>query len=201
MKILLTICTLVITLSGIRVADGQTEQSAYTDAEAYAVYSVMLSPERPVSAAKARILVIETETVDYPKYSDDDSKCLASPKGEESIYDPVIAAYRAANKTASLLQPKFDLPVPYKLVSTSWIEGLFAKNGGGWKEFYAKYPNSGGLISMSAVGFNADKTIALVYMGYSCGGLCGSGGFHVLKKINGSWAEIKWAGASCAWVS
>jgi len=201
MKIHPTIFVLIIALSGLRMAYGQKELAAYTDADAYAVYSVILAPERPASVAKAKIFVIETETDDYPKYGDDDTKCLVSPKGEESTYDPVIAAYRAANKTASLLQPKFDLPVPYKLVSTSWIQGLFAKNGGGWKEFYANYPNSGGLISMSAVGFNADKTIALVYMGHSCGGLCGSGGYHVLKKINGSWAEIKWAGTSCVWVS
>jgi hypothetical protein len=193
---------LIIALSGVRAAYGQTEPSAYTDAEAYAVYSVLLTAEWPVTQAKAKKLVIETETVDYPKFSNDDMKCLVSPKGEESIYDPVITAYRAANKTPSLLQPRFDSPISYQLVSKSSVEDIFVKKGvAGWEDFYAKYPESGGVISMSAVGFNADKTIALVYMGHSCGGLCGGGTYHVLRKTDGKWAEIKWNGMSCTWAS
>jgi hypothetical protein len=36
---------------------------------------------------------------------------------------------------------------------------------GGRKTFYERHPGSEGLIELSAVGFNADKTIAVVFIG------------------------------------
>jgi hypothetical protein len=44
---------------------------------------------------------------------------------------------------------------------------------------------------LSAVGFNADKTIAAVWIYYDCGGLCGSGRLAVLRKAEGVWKETK----------
>ena len=72
---------------------------------------------------------------------------------------------------------------------------------GRWNEYYRQYPDSGGLLEFSAVGFNPDKTIAVVYMGHSCGDLCGGGTFHVLEKIDGKWKPLEWKGSSCAWAS
>ena len=54
---------------------------------------------------------------------------------------------------------------------------------------------------MSAVGFNVDKTLALVYVGHSCGGLCGGGSYHLLKKAGEKWVESPWKGVSCSWAS
>jgi hypothetical protein len=62
-------------------------------------------------------------------------------------------------------------------------------------------PYTGGWIELSAIGFNADKTVAVVYMGHLCGGLCGGGQFHVLQKKDGKWEPLKWQGKRCAWVS
>jgi hypothetical protein len=41
-----------------------------------------------------------------------------------------------------------------------------------WDGFYQKYPDSGGYMFLSAVGFDAPKQRAMVYMAGSCGGLC-----------------------------
>jgi hypothetical protein len=71
----------------------------------------------------------------------------------------------------------------------------------GWEGFYQRYPDSGGWIELSAVGFNVDKTVAVVYMGHHCGPLCGSGGFHVLEKKDGKWVALGWEGSGCAWAS
>jgi len=64
-----------------------------------------------------------------------------------------------------------------------------------------RVPGSGGYVEMSAVGFNSDKTLALLYAGHSCGGLCGGGTYHLLKKADGKWTEINWPGTTCTWVS
>ena len=202
MKNALTICTLIFALYGVRMTFGQAMPTPYTDAEAYEVYSVVIEAEWPIREAKAKKLVIQTETADYPMYGDDHMDCLAPAKGEEATYGPIIAAYHEANKVPWLLQPKFDTSVSYQLVSRASIERIFKEKGvAGWQDFYAKYPGSGGAISMSAVGFNADKTIAIVYMGHSCGGLCGGGRYHVLRKTDGKWSEIDWKGMSCVWAS
>jgi len=179
---------------------GQTASKTYDDPEAYAVFSSILEKEWPVRAAKARRLVIQAETTDYPDFGFE--RCLAPAKGEEQIYEPVIAAYREVNKKTWLLQRKFSAQVPYELVPKAWIAEIFAKKGiEGWKDFYSKYPDSGGSISMSAVGFNKDKTLAIVYMGHSCGGLCGGGAYHILRKTDGKWSEVDWKGLSCSWAS
>ena len=34
----------------------------------------------------------------------------------------------------------------------------------GWKRFYAKYPGSPGIITVSRVGLNRDKTLAFFYV-------------------------------------
>src|SRR5262249_227524 len=70
-----------------------------------------------------------------------------------------------------------------------------------WKDFYRKYPESGGWIELSAVGFNPEKTVAVVYVGHHCGNLCAGGHFQVLLKKNGKWAPIEWKGIASAWAS
>jgi len=77
----------------------------------------------------------------------------------------------------------------------------YALEKGGWEDFYKRYPNSGGWIELSAVGFNADKMAAVVYMGHYCGGLCGGAGFHVPQKKDGKCAPLEWKGETCVWRS
>ena len=176
------------------------QSAAYDDAEAYAVYSVVLQAEWPARVAKAKRLVIQIETEDYPFIGDEG--CLQPAEGDEAKYGPILAAYREINKKAKMLQRKFAPAFRYALVSKASIHNYFAIAGvDGWREFYRKYPDSGGYITMSAVGFNADKTIAIVYMGHSCGGLCGGGTYHFLRKAEGKWSEFQWPGSSCMWVS
>jgi len=50
-----------------------------------------------------------------------------------------------------------------------------------------RYPGAGQLISLSNVGFNKDRTEALVYVAYYCGSLCAGGSFITLKKPKDKW--------------
>lgn len=203
MRILATYSAILAILA-TAISGQKTTPLPYDDAEAYAVYSAVLFKEWPVREAKAKALVIQLETTGFKSFGTGDiGECLIPPKGEESIYEPVFNSYRDANKEPRVLLPKFTTAIPYRLVAKADFDAFFAKDGigGGWEEFYKKYPNSGGINHMSAVGFNSDRTIAIVYVGHSCGGLCGGGTYHVLKKSDGRWAEIEWHGGSCSWVS
>jgi hypothetical protein len=167
----------------------------YLDREAYEIYSTILPSEWPWREANAKVLVIRRETKDY-------DMCLRPDKESEAIVGPAIADYVKKNESPQLLQQMFSIEKPYQLIAADDLDSLFKNSvGGGWEEFYRLYPNSGGYIEFSAVGFNKDRTVAVVYMGHGCGGLCGGGEFHVLEKKEGEWIPLEWKGNRCVWDS
>src|ERR1051326_5503885 len=164
----------------------------YEDGEAYAVYASILPSEWSWRVANAKRLVIRSETENY-------RMCLQPEKGWERVVGPAISDYLKQNEKPWLLQPNFDIALPYQLVTADELKSAMAQ--GGWQAFSKLYPESGGWIAMSAVGFNSDKTVAVVYMGHSCGMRCGGGEFHVLQKKDGKWVPLAWKGMSCSWAS
>lgn len=187
----------MIFLSFSSVLMGQESPKPYDDSDAYEVYAAIIGNEWPISAAKATRLVLQAEITTFPFRP----MCLKPAPGDELTLGPLLTSYTKANEEPRVLQKSFKLDIPYELVSRSELDKIFAPNSEGWKPFNTKYPNSGGFIHMSAVGFNADKTLALVYMGHWCGGLCGGGTHHLLEKRDGNWIEIPWRGESCSWAS
>jgi len=169
----------------------QTTSSAYDDPDAYEVYVAILPSEWPMRNAHAKELVIRRETRSY-------QMCLKPDTQMRARVGPAIADYLIQNEKKWLLQPRFSFAIPYQFFEGSFDDVL---KRGGWDAYYRQYPESGGLIELSAVGFNVDKTVAVVYMGHSCGDLCGGGTFHVLEKVHGKWKLIEWKGGSCAWAA
>ncbi|HKR82666.1 MAG TPA: hypothetical protein VJS37_00755, partial [Terriglobales bacterium] len=53
-------------------------------------------------------------------------------------------------------------------------------------EFERKFPNNLGYIAVSHIGFNLTKSEAIFYIDHFCG-LCGGGGYVVMRKMNGKW--------------
>ncbi len=187
---------------GLTLSASAQVLSFYTDSDAYEIYSSIIAKEWPIQKGKATNLVIQTETREFPGSVNDRKRCLIPSPQEEPIYRRVIEAYHRINKTPLLLDRRFDFSIPYELVPKSSIDAIFANKGvDGWTDFYAKYPNSGGIVHMSAVGFNADKTFAIVYVGHACGGRCGGGKYHILKKRGNKWSEAEWIGNRCSWRS
>jgi hypothetical protein len=140
--------------------------------------------------------VIRTETEAY-------AMCIAPDKESEKVVGTAIADYKKKNNKKWLLQRQFEIDRPYEMAASDEIKTIFKTEGtGGWKTFYERHPYSGGWIELSAVGFNAPKTVAVVYAGHSCGSLCGGGTFHILQKVNGKWSPLRLkGGTSCSWVS
>ena len=167
----------------------------YEDAEAYAVYSAIIPTGSVWQVHGAKTLVIRRETRGY-------KMCLQPEPESERIIGEAISEYVKLNGKILLLQPRLNIEKPYELIAYDELKPALKQEG--WEYFYKQYPNSGGcLIELSAVGFNADKTVAVVYMGHRRPGLGlgGEGIFHVLQKQNGKWAPLKWRGRRCGWES
>lgn len=173
-----------------------SETTSYEETEAYKVYSAILPQEWPWSEADAKSLVIRTQTEPY-------AMCIAPDKESARIVGSAIADYKKKNDKKWLLQRQFDIAKPYEMISRDEIDTIFKTEGSaGWKTFYERHPDSGGWIELSAVGFNASKTVAVVYAGHSCGSLCGGGTFHILQKVDGKWTPLRLKGGTfCAWAS
>src|SRR5215510_12986687 len=167
------------------------QATAYEVPEAYEVYSAILTSEWPVRVQHAKSLIIQTETQNY-------QMCLRPEKEWQEKLGPAISDFVRLNAKPWLLQRRIDSETPYELVAAADLRSTMQA---GWEGFYQRYPNSGGWVEVSAVGFNNDRTVAVVYMGHHCGGLCGGGCFHVLEKKDGKWVPLEWRGSSSAWAS
>ena len=170
----------------------QSAPQVYEEAAAYEVYAAILPTEWPITVSHAKQLVIRRETRAY-------KICLKPEKEFEGKVGPAISDYVEQNKREWWLQPKVSIELPYQFLQAASVSKLLVH--GQWDEYYRLYPESGGLIELSAVGFNQDRTVAVVYMGHMCGQLCGGGTFHVLEKVDGRWQPLKWNGSSCSWAS
>ncbi len=79
------------------------------------------------------------------------------------------------------------------LVAAKDRNRFFNPGGTYWKGFMQRYPHAAGFTLLSAIGFNEQHKQALVYVGNSCGVLCGSGYFVLLEKKHDKWAAVKTA--------
>jgi hypothetical protein len=58
----------------------------------------------------------------------------------------------------------------------------------GWNEFYRRYGKNAGIEEISRVGFNFDKTLALVHLSGALGATGAAGTLFLLQRIHKKWA-------------
>lgn len=184
----LTVALMLCIYAGVAQESG--ERQAYDLDEAYAVYSGLLPQEESFGFATGT-LVIHEETVPNP----DAGACLTKEAAKK--FRDAVSNFARVNSKDWALQRHFKIEKPYELVSEDTIRAALVE--GDWENFYKRYPGSGGYITLSAVGFNPDKTQAIVYSGSQCGNLCGRWSFHLLEKVGGKWKEAP--GVTCLLVS
>lgn len=191
MRTVITVAVVSILLLPSALSQHSSELTAYEDEDAYKIYSVLLPHEEAVDFAKGT-LVIRQETEPASASS---SQCL-TPDAASQFKD-AIADFSRINRKRRLLQRRFEIEKPHEIVPSDTIELTFKESG--WNGFFARYPDSGGYIIMSAVGFKKDRTLAAVYTGSSCSGLCGRWSLHLLRKVDGEWKTVP--GVTCVKVS
>ena len=54
-------------------------------------------------------------------------------------------------------------------------------------EFQARFSNNAGIYVFSRPGLNLSKDEAVFYFDHFCSGLCGGGGYVLMRKVNGAW--------------
>ncbi len=164
--------------------------------EEYAVYSSLLN--QMFTNEKTNQLVIENLTS-----ADDFQPIQKRKKGLSSLSKEIIEDSITKNTKSYELSDKFNSEANVKLLGGSEREELFKKlneNYYEWgKVFRQKYPAGGvTIISLSRVGFNAEKSQALVFTDYQCGWTCGEGNYVLLTKKEGQWKVKK---KSMKWIS
>jgi len=106
----------------------------------------------------------------------------------ELINDDLIHEFVAINSKSAELQNKFGKNLNIILMSKESEDKIFKPIDGCWKRFYSEYPNASGIIELSRIAFNADKTKALLYYGSSFdSGKGGIGYYILLKKHENEW--------------
>ena len=103
----------------------------------------------------------------------------------ETLSEETISSFKAENQAEQRLDSALVLPIRHIFVSNEELDQMH--RGRGWEEFRARYPDSGGFIGFSRIGFNAERSQALVYFEHWCGNLCGSGLYILLTKDNDEW--------------
>lgn len=177
-----------------------TEKGIQT--EEYAVYAVLVKEIGREEKNADRLLVIKEQPSLWISSIDDGQSNFYEEmkKTSPALMAETVNDLRAKNKERFKFARNFNIDRQYVLLSEEDVKTFFkAGVGDGWKSFREKYPKAVGITTFSRVGFNADRTQALVYRGYQCGGLCGGGDYYLLSRKNGAWAIDGHVGPS--WIS
>lgn len=174
--------TLILVLN-VTAATGQGFSGArrYEDADAYKIYDLLIPQEESYAFAK-EVLMIQESAVSQGL----SGACLR--QADAYRFKGAIADYDRAREKRWLFQRHFQIAKAYRIVGTEVISALPDTS-----------QSAVSYVRMSPVGFNRDKTQAIVFMESSCGGLCGSFRFHFLEKIDGKWKKA--AIATCVGTS
>jgi len=214
MATLLVGASMLLTLTAS--ANAQKTSHAYSDPDAYAVYSAVLPQLWPVAKLDAHHLVIRVETksrmvcvlpagagsgagmsVAGTRNVADDGPSSTSGVDQAGI-NAAIAQYNQVNSTSWMLERKFQTPLSYSLIRAGELEGISHHVIGAWDLFFQYHADSGGWIQFSAVGFSPDKKTAAVYAEYACGQHCGGGMLYVLQKKGSQWLMATPPANSCS---
>jgi hypothetical protein len=159
--------------------------------EDYAVYSALLlnrgKPEDPEERWDDKPDLIIAEATDSEENGNSNMWGFRS-NSKQRPADDTVKNFNSRQKSSCQLTSQLDSAISYRLLSSAEHDKFFEKKGvAGWSDFYKKYPKSSGFWTFSPVGYNAQGSEALVYVGHHCGGLCGTGHLVLLAKENGRW--------------
>jgi len=164
------------------------------DLESYAVYSALL-PDEAMRGMRRSMIVIQAEAIT-------DQRCWPSGPPIETEWKSTFESLRAENSHARTIRSGFTLSVPYIVLPKADIMAFFtALRPDSWKHFYERYPDSAGFLGLSAVGFDTDRTEAIVYIAHSYNFLGGEYSYHLLRKLGGNWQDTRVPGVNTCQVA
>jgi|GEM_PF-4898168 len=164
-------------------------QTDSIESDQYAVYSVLLKELFINENVKLLVIQKQTSYCAVPECKPllaleeriADMRKRFSPAQEETLRN-----YESKNASPSVLTSNFDLPVKYILLDESELKK--DKYGDRTNSFYdMNFRGASGMITLSSVGFNGDRTEAIVKAELIFCPLCSHGNTVLLKKRFGMW--------------
>jgi hypothetical protein len=179
----------------------------YSNAElsdVYAVYSSLLREHRKGFGWNECAVQREAEVENFEVEG-------VRPLKNKRKYNAEVQDFLVRNKAAFSIEPRFDSDIPCSVLSVPDIKAEIQKwytpppppkPGQTVAPMPAPAPRFHHIFVFSVVGFNSDRSHALVYIGHHCGRLCGAGTLAALMKSHGKWRiDFKYKPASGVWVS
>ena len=158
-----------------------------TDPDAYAVYAAVL-PRMWANVSKDSLLLQQETDVSMG------CRPSRSQTNGEIGWEAVENSFKAENTHVRLLRRMLPVDIPYRLIPRADIAAddarLALKYPGQWQ----RRPESIEYAAVSAVGFNATKTKAIVYVH-----LRSNGGVYWIEKRQDKWDHTPHGG--CAWIA
>jgi len=142
------------------------------------LYASYLSPETNSSA----LTVVETTT--QPSNADIDSINLQLAAQGRGIPPDVRADFKKKDKSICSIEP-FSAGKNIRFVSHTESETIFKA---GWKEFHKRYGKDASSLQFSRVGFNSDKTLALLHVSSGGDAMAGGGTLYLFECKAGKWS-------------
>jgi len=157
---------------------GSTPSAADVEKEEQAVYSFFVSGHDTALILQDTSINISDdrpqETVDYIK------------SGMKDVSKETLDHFTERNRQPGQLSPNMDLGVDYILINTQELAKLTRQPN--WREVLnEQYPNAGGYLVFSRVGFNHTLDQALIYVAGIAGPWMGSGSYYLMEKKDGEW--------------
>ncbi len=122
------------------------------------------------------------------------TRSLLSQATDEVPAD-LIRDFCTKNSKPQAVWPDLSKRLAVVLLNRQEMKTIFSAGHGqkpdGWDRFYAKYPKSPGIVTISRVGFNRRGNMAMVYVGSQSHWLAGGGHIRILRKQGDKWVEVQ----------
>jgi len=165
-------------------------QSNVTDEDSVAVYSMLI----PAPISGKPVLVLNGTVKPTPCWLKD------SDIPDEDLR-AAMQDFRRGNDVLRPLTWNRGAGTP-EFIDRKEFESYFRRGADkGWKRFFKAHPKASGTIAFSAVGFNPNRTAAVVYSATTSCSLCGVGRFHFLRKTPQGWVKVEPNFGTCGWIS
>ena len=186
----LALCGLVLPTARAELSDTQ-----------YAILSSVLTHGLGEACST---LVIEDKTTPGSFSLSTPHTSLATVAEIIGVAPEMLEDWQRANADFEFLSENFTIACDYELITTQERDALFAASEDNrpeknWKNFRRKYQDAAGIMRMSKPVTDEGEQIALAYVEFDCGPVCGSGRFLSLTKSPaGEWQVT---GGALAWMA
>ncbi len=202
--LLLALCCAVCFLPAIEQNNSVAQSDRDTDSDEVYAAAVAWRLYDPSPAPKPKQLIF-LETTEPYRCLAEAGRCPSSVRESldeffgQALRGGLLDEYFEQNKDRGPLSKSFPTALPKAWLSEEEKDALFKKyEQGAWQVLFSRYPGARSFMALSRVGFNDQRDTALLYSSVSCGALCGSGDYLLLKKVSGKWIVTR---SYMAWIS